>query len=181
MSHQGHDGTRQDSHHSSDLPAATEGAGAADEALIEALSDQVHAEWMGEQRRRGRTSSIGRDGEEYMVPYAQLTEAAKELDRVTVRAVLGALRHLGYTTTQRGEAEDAAMWLALIVHNAGGEVFVPDTDLVKDWWVTRIEDIERGGHRFLSRVSARQPSGRGVIPVESPQSANATKAPGVLA
>lgn len=57
-------------------------------ALIERLSAAVHADWVEEQHRRGRTSSIGRDGEEYMVPYDQLSEAAKELGRVTVRAVL---------------------------------------------------------------------------------------------
>lgn len=60
----------------------------ADSELLERLSAAVHADWMAEQAARGRTSSVGRDGEEYMVPYDQLSEAAKELDRVTVRAVL---------------------------------------------------------------------------------------------
>lgn len=62
------------------------------EAELERLSAAVHADWMAEQAARGRTSSIGRDGEEYMVPYEQLSEAAKELDRVTVRAVLKHLK-----------------------------------------------------------------------------------------
>jgi len=60
----------------------------AEAGQLEVVSAAVHDEWMEEQRRRGRTSSVGRDGEEYMVPYSELSEAAKELDRVTVRAVL---------------------------------------------------------------------------------------------
>ena len=55
---------------------------------LEVVSAAVHDDWMASKLAQGVTSRCGQDGEEYMVPYAQLSEAAKELDRVTVRAVL---------------------------------------------------------------------------------------------
>jgi RyR domain len=59
---------------------------------IEVVSARVHEAWMAEQRKLGRTSSLSRQtGEEFMVPYDQLTESSKEFDRATVRAVLAAL------------------------------------------------------------------------------------------
>ena len=62
-----------------------------DEGLIEAVSARVHAAWMDTKRAQGVTSRPSEWGEEQMVPYADLTERAKDLDRGTVREVLSAL------------------------------------------------------------------------------------------
>lgn len=47
---------------------------------------------MESKRAQGVTSRKSEDGEELMVPYGQLSEKAKELDRGTVRAVYSAIR-----------------------------------------------------------------------------------------
>ncbi len=61
---------------------------------IEAVSAEVHAAWMDSKRTQGVTTRKAEDGEELMVPYEQLTERSKELDRGTVRAVYSAIRRL---------------------------------------------------------------------------------------
>ncbi len=64
-------------------------------AIIEQVSASVHADWMDGKIRSGVTTRQ-LNGEELMVPYDQLSEAAKELDRSTVRTVLSVLPTLGY-------------------------------------------------------------------------------------
>jgi hypothetical protein len=59
---------------------------------IEAVSAKVHEAWMESKRAQGVTSRQSETGEELMVPYEQLSEPAKELDRATVRAVYAAIR-----------------------------------------------------------------------------------------
>ena len=59
---------------------------------IEVVSAEVHAAWMESKRAQGVYSRKSEDGEEMMVPYEQLTEKSKELDRGTVRAVYAAIR-----------------------------------------------------------------------------------------
>jgi hypothetical protein len=54
------------------------------------VSAQVHETWMEAKLAAGVTSRRLESGEELMVPYAQLSEEAKELDRGTVRTVLAA-------------------------------------------------------------------------------------------
>lgn len=61
--------------------------------LIEAVSAAVHDEWMRTKARQGVASV------ELMVPYDQLSEAAKDLDRGSVRAVLSGLSAAGYAVT----------------------------------------------------------------------------------
>jgi hypothetical protein len=58
---------------------------------IELVSSEVHATWMESKRAEGVVSRIAEDGEELMVPYQQLSEKAKDLDRSTVRAVYAAI------------------------------------------------------------------------------------------
>jgi len=57
---------------------------------IEAIAEQVHNRWIETKQSQGITSRKSETGEELMVPYAQLSEAAKDLDRNSVRAVLEA-------------------------------------------------------------------------------------------
>ena len=59
---------------------------------IEVVSAKVHEAWMDSKRQAGVTSRKSESGEELMVPYEQLSEPAKELDRATVRAVYEAIR-----------------------------------------------------------------------------------------
>lgn len=58
---------------------------------IEEVSAQVHESWMASKRSQGISSRKSEDGEELMVPYEQLSEKAKDLDRMTVRAVYAAI------------------------------------------------------------------------------------------
>ncbi|MFL6333604.1 MAG: RyR domain-containing protein [Pyrinomonadaceae bacterium] len=59
---------------------------------IEVVSAKVHEAWMESKRAQGVSSRKSETGEELMVPYEQLSEPAKELDRGTVRAVYEAIR-----------------------------------------------------------------------------------------
>lgn len=58
---------------------------------IEALAANVHDQWMATKRTSGITTRRSESGEELMVPYADLSEPQKEMDRVLVRTVLSAL------------------------------------------------------------------------------------------
>ena len=58
---------------------------------IELVSAKVHEAWMESKRAQGVTSRKSEAGEELMVPYEQLSDSAKELDRATVRAVYEAI------------------------------------------------------------------------------------------
>jgi RyR domain len=59
---------------------------------LEVVSAKVHEAWMESKRAQGLTSRQSETGEELMVPYEQLSEPAKELDRAMVRAVYEAIR-----------------------------------------------------------------------------------------
>jgi hypothetical protein len=58
---------------------------------IELVSDKVHEAWMKSKRDQGVTTRKAEDGEELMVPYPQLSDKAKDLDRNTVKAVYAAI------------------------------------------------------------------------------------------
>jgi hypothetical protein len=59
---------------------------------IELVAAKVHEAWMENKRKAGVTSRKSETGEELMVPYEQLSETAKQLDRGAVRAVYDAIR-----------------------------------------------------------------------------------------
>jgi hypothetical protein len=59
---------------------------------IEVVAAKVHEAWMESKRAQGVTSRKSETGEEMMVPYEQLSEQCKDLDRNTVRAVYEAIR-----------------------------------------------------------------------------------------
>jgi RyR domain len=61
---------------------------------IELVSARVHESWVRSKQKQGIESRKAEDGEELMVPYQELSEKAKELDRNTVRAVYDAIREL---------------------------------------------------------------------------------------
>ena len=59
---------------------------------IEVVAAKVHEAWMEAKRAKGVKTRKSESGEEMMVPYEQLSEEMKELDRGTVRAVYEAIR-----------------------------------------------------------------------------------------
>lgn len=58
---------------------------------IELVSAKVHEAWMNSKLKAGVTTRKLETGEELMVPYDQLSDVAKEMDRGTVRAVYSAI------------------------------------------------------------------------------------------
>lgn len=80
--------------------------------LIEALSEAAHAGWMEGKRAQGVGSRISEWGEEFMVPYSEMSERAKDIDRAAVRSVVDAIRALGYTVVTVDPAEREE-WKAL--------------------------------------------------------------------
>ena len=65
---------------------------------IEAVAAKVHEAWMQSKREEGIKSRKSETGEELMVAYEELSEQAKELDRVSVRAVYEAIKSLQRST-----------------------------------------------------------------------------------
>ncbi len=58
---------------------------------IEKVSAFVHDAWFLSKKIQGVNSRKSEDGEELMVPYPELSEKAKDLDRATVKAVYKAI------------------------------------------------------------------------------------------
>lgn len=61
---------------------------------IELVSAAVHASWINAKLAKGITTRKSESGEELMVPYEQLSEDAKDLDRSSVQAVYTAIESL---------------------------------------------------------------------------------------
>jgi hypothetical protein len=68
--------------------------------LIEELASFVHEAWVEHRHKNGWRFGAERDDtvrrSPYLLPYDQLGEAEKELDRVTVRGILSGLNEVGY-------------------------------------------------------------------------------------
>jgi hypothetical protein len=58
---------------------------------IEKVASKVHEAWMEGKRANGIISCLAENGEELMVPYDQLSNAQKNQDRNTVKAVYNAI------------------------------------------------------------------------------------------
>lgn len=58
---------------------------------IERVAAAVHDVRVAQYRAQGEVSRLAPTGEDQLAPYAHLTEASKELDRATVRAVYAAI------------------------------------------------------------------------------------------
>jgi hypothetical protein len=71
--------------------------------MLETIAEAAHEGWMAAKHAQGITTRKGESGEEFMVPYAQLSEQAKELDRQAVRSVLDAIIAAGYVVVKQPE------------------------------------------------------------------------------
>lgn len=69
--------------------------------LVERLAEAAHEGWMQSKLADGITSRVAEWGEEFMRPYGELSEAAKEIDRSSVRAVLRAIDEAGYMVSPK--------------------------------------------------------------------------------
>ena len=80
------------------------------EQLIEQLARDVHDQWAQERRRQGWTWGEHRDDDKKehpgIAPYDSLTDDEKEIDRVTVRAVISSLLSVGATITLDDRKDD---------------------------------------------------------------------------
>jgi hypothetical protein len=63
--------------------------------LIEVTAKAAHEGWTEGKRTQGITSRKAEWGEEFMVPYAELSERAKDIDRAAVKSVLDAIERAG--------------------------------------------------------------------------------------
>lgn len=63
--------------------------------LVEAMAESAHDAWMATYISWGLTSRKAEWGEEFMVPFSELTERGKELDRSIMRGILDAFDEQG--------------------------------------------------------------------------------------
>ena len=56
--------------------------------LVEVMAEGAHDAWMETYRSWGFTSRKAEWGEEFMVPFAQLSDRGKDLDRTIMRGIL---------------------------------------------------------------------------------------------
>lgn len=61
---------------------------------VELVAEKVHEAWIDSKLKKGVLSRLSEKGEELMVPYLDLTEENKELDRGSVVAVYNAINLL---------------------------------------------------------------------------------------
>ena len=76
--------------------------------LIEQIAERVHDSWAAERLSKGWTLGPKRSDENRehpsLVPYNELPESEKDLDRVMVRTSLAAILELGYDIVRREAA-----------------------------------------------------------------------------
>jgi hypothetical protein len=108
---------------------------------IEAVSAKVHEGWMQTKKNNGIVSRKDESGEELMVPYRQLSEAAKDLDRQTVQVVYEALQSF-----------------------RGGDFMNEDSKLFEGWAI-----VELFGHQKIAGMCSEQAlAGTNMLRVDVP-------------
>lgn len=74
------------------------------ESLIEQLSEQVHESWAATRIAQGWSYGPSRDDATLqhpgLVPYSELTESEKDVDRATVVSTIKLMLHFGYEISQ---------------------------------------------------------------------------------
>lgn len=67
--------------------------------LVEAMAESAHNAWWATYIELGYKSRKAAWGEEFMVPFEQLSERGKEFDRMIMRAILRRFKDVGATVT----------------------------------------------------------------------------------
>jgi adenylate cyclase len=132
---------------------------------VERLAAWVHDAWVAHRRSGGWQYGEKRDGEARvtpaMVPYAELPESERELDRVSVRATLDGLRRLGYRFERDPSVQNLESRERLLAEVdqliARGQP-LPAYDLTKRWLAIAPSDPELRlrNARALRRCGALQ-------------------------
>lgn len=81
-----------------------------DEDIIEILAAREHAEWVDERMKNGWQYGVKKDVKKkispYMIPYMQLPEDIKELDRDTVRNIIPLVKRVGLKVYKKYIVDD---------------------------------------------------------------------------
>lgn len=72
-----------------------------DEEIVEIMARPAHEAWMKAQTLEGVNSRKAEWGEEFMVPWEQLSERGREFDRVIMRAILEAFDKNGLVVVSK--------------------------------------------------------------------------------
>lgn len=71
------------------------------EDIVQAMAESAHNAWWQTYIELGYTSRKAAWGEEFMVPFEQLSERGKEFNRMIMRAILQRLDKEGFDVRQR--------------------------------------------------------------------------------
>lgn len=69
--------------------------------LLEQIAAASHDGWVQGKLNAGITTRLNESGEEQMVPYSQLSEAVKDIDRAAVKSMLIAVDAAGYMIVRK--------------------------------------------------------------------------------
>lgn len=69
--------------------------------LVEAMAESAHDSWWQTYIKLGYTSRKAAWGEEFMVPFEQLSERGKEFDRMIMRAILHRFDQEGFRVVEK--------------------------------------------------------------------------------
>jgi len=63
--------------------------------IVAAMAESAHNAWWEYYKASGYTSRKAEWGEEFMVPFSELSERGKELDRIIMRSILMTFDQIG--------------------------------------------------------------------------------------
>lgn len=75
------------------------------EEVVEKLAEAAHDAWWQQYVMEGYRSRKAAWGEEFMVPFEELSERGKDFDRLIMRAILKALDEQGYDVLERFKSD----------------------------------------------------------------------------
>lgn len=85
----------------------------ADEKIVEAMAEAAHEAWLNACAEQGIISRQAAWGEEFIVPWADLSERGREFDRVIMRGILKAFDTNGYDVRQRAESNPQVKYIGI--------------------------------------------------------------------
>jgi hypothetical protein len=71
------------------------------EEIVQAMAESAHNSWWETYVKLGYTSRKAAWGEEFMVPFDDLSERGKEFDRMIMRAILQRLDEEGFNVVPK--------------------------------------------------------------------------------